>query len=215
MDYVLFADLLHLGIVLDVVVAIRKAKAAGRGKGDHTLGVFEVLVGFEAEQGFRALQLLARHQRGQGPDRAQMRDGIEVRLKRESLGLLDGAFVHAGVEVVPNLLLDGAASLGLLGRLIEDAPQKQLVVVGELRVDVPVRLVRRDGVLLDPCAAGVVEEVRAGVDRAVHGSRIQARRVGEPGKGRGSLRQQYRCKAKSDKGFHDIKFGTVYSFTDF
>src|SRR5437588_69489 len=77
-------------------------------------------------------------------------------------------FVHAGVEVVAGLLLDFAARRIGLGGLLEYAPQQALVLMSQLAIDFPARLIRRDGIPFDPAAASVLKEIGTGVDGLVH-----------------------------------------------
>ena len=109
--------------------------------------------------------------------------GVEVGDEAEAgdgggdAGLVDGGGVHAGGEVVTDLLLDGVAVLGG-GCVLEDAPEELLVLVGELAVDAPGGLVGGDGVVLLPAAAGELVEVDAGVDGAVEVGEVERGRVG-------------------------------------
>jgi hypothetical protein len=64
-------------------------------------------------------------------------------------------------------------------------PQVLLVVVVELAVDAPPRLIGRNGILPHPAAAGIGIEIDAGIDRPVHrrsrlgvyGSAVKGRRA--------------------------------------
>ncbi len=92
-------------------------------------------------------------------------------------GFVDGGGVHAGGEVVTDLLLDGVAVFGG-GCVLEDSPEELLVLVGELGVDAPGGLVGGDGVVLLPASAGELVEVDAGVDGAVEVGEVERGRVG-------------------------------------
>ncbi len=109
--------------------------------------------------------------------------GVEVvDVRRAGIGGLDAGFVdgggvHAGGEVVADLLLDGVAVFSG-GCVLQDAPEELLVVVGELGVDAPGGLIGGDGVVLLPAAAGELVEVDAGVDGAVEVGDVERGGVG-------------------------------------
>src|SRR5258706_15592354 len=79
--------------------------------------------------------------------------------------------------MVAALLLVEVAYRGPLRQLVEDAPQVPLVLLRELAVNVPARLVGWDRIVLLPAAAAVLEEVHARIDGAIHGRDIEAGRV--------------------------------------
>ena len=103
-------------------------------------------------------------------------DVREAGLDRLEAGGVDRRSVHAGLEVVAHLLLHGRA-VGSLGVGLEDAPEKLLVFIRELRVDAPRCLVRGDGIVLHPATAGELVEVDAGIDTLVHAVEIERWRV--------------------------------------
>jgi hypothetical protein len=190
---VALARLLGLGVVLGVVLGGGQAETAGAGEADHPRGVLGVLAGAEEEEHrtVEALRVEPAEHGGEvrlgfhaGDGRQGGPDGTDPRL-------LDGRLVHAGGEVVADLLGVGVAPGVRAGRLLQHPPEEPLVVVLRLGVDVPAGLVGGDRVLLQPFAAGELEEVDAGVDRAVHHGRVEARRIGQSGQGslrRGGLR---------------------------
>ena len=75
------------------------------------------------------------------------------------------------------------------GRFFQDAPEVPLIVVAQLGVDVPARLVGRDGVQLIPVAAGEAVEIDAGVGGPVEELGIEAGCVGQGSQG-AVLRQE-------------------------
>jgi pimeloyl-ACP methyl ester carboxylesterase len=112
------------------------------------------------------------------------RDRIEVRVRARLAELRatpgaprDEAFVVHRTHADPrclDLTLDPNDR-----RLLEDAPQEKLVLVRQLAVDVPARLVRRDRVVLDPSAAGVLVEIGARIDGTIHRGGVEAGGVGQ------------------------------------
>src|ERR1700686_1506958 len=76
--------------------------------------------------------------------------------------------------IVADLGFYRAACALRFGCLLQDAPQKAFIVLFELRVDVPARLIRRNGVLLNPGSTGIAEEIGARVRGAIHRGDIQA-----------------------------------------
>src|SRR6185295_14826467 len=132
-----------------------------------------------AEQGASAAarRLEPADQRREPPLVRERGDRVEIALQRSEPGPLDGVEVHAGLEVVADLALDrGALAIGPR-RLLEQAPEEALIVLVELAVDAPARLVGGDRVALLPAVARVGVEVGAGVERAVHRRQVEARRV--------------------------------------
>ena len=177
--------ILRFRIRLEVGVAVRQAEAAGDRERDHARRIGKVLARRKAEEQARIGQrhLQARQHARQVAVRAQRGDLVEVRRQRRGAACLDGFLVHAGAEVVADLLLAGVAAVGAFGQVFEDAPQVAAVVQRQLAVDGPARLVGRDRVVLHPAAAGVLVEVDAGIGVAVHRVHVQAGRVREFGGG--------------------------------
>src|SRR5204862_8116361 len=98
--------------------------------------------------------------------------GVEHRLERRGPELLDARLVHARLEVIADLLLHGIAIRLRLAGFLQDAPEEARVLVAELSVHAPRRLVRRDWIVLDPSAADVLIEDVARVRRAIHRSAV-------------------------------------------
>ena len=104
-------------------------------------------------------------------------DARKVQLQGLCAELLDGGLIQARREIVANLLLRCVATVLLAGKLVEDSPEIALVILRELAVHAPPRLVGRDRVFLHPSATGVLIEVHAGLRGFVHRIHVEARRV--------------------------------------
>ena len=115
-------------------------------------------------------------------------DPVEQRLERgEALGLDDGG-VHAGLEVVADLLLVGRAGGAAGLSLLEDGVELLGVDVEEDVEGVDLGLVRRDGVVCGEFAAGELVHIGAGVGGEIDGREVEAGegllRRGRGGRGR-------------------------------
>ena len=156
-------------------------------------------------------------------------DPFELRGKRLCALRLDRGLVHAAGVVVAELLLIRARSRLLLRQLLEDLPHRRPVALGELRERPPRRVLRRDRVLLEPAAVGVLVERLAGVGGGVHVARdrVRGRRQRPPPASHGSnwrsgraprsaippapRRQSARSRragASGEKGLKDSCFGS-------
>ena len=82
-------------------------------------------------------------------------DARQVGRERCAADFFDGIDIHAGGEVVADLLLSRCALGSHLRRVLEDAPEVMLIVVVELAVHAPARLVRGNGIVLLPAPAGI------------------------------------------------------------
>src|SRR5580698_10865417 len=80
------------------------------------------------------------------------------------------------MKEVTDLLLIGAPVAQIAG-LFEKPPEIELILVSQLAVYVPARLVSRNRVVLHPAAAGIGVEVLARINRPIHRSGVEARRV--------------------------------------
>ncbi len=171
------------GVALQVVVAIRQAEPAGRNDRDALRGVAGILLAAEAEEHSAASEAGVQPAEERG-DRLGVRDLVDrphVGADRIEPGLVDLRQIHAGSEVIPELAQLGIGGAGVARRLFEEPPEELLVLVVELAVDAPARLVGRDRVLRPPAVAGVGVEVDTGIDRPVHESGLEARRVRQLG----------------------------------
>ena len=135
------------------------------------------------------------HERGQFVGVLQAGDALQRRFQRRKTLFLHQIGVHAGGKVVAVLLLKSA--FGGAGCRVQLLPQQVAVALAQQREGPrPAHLIARNGVVLDPVAAGVLVEVRAGIGGLVDGGEIEAHdgrgRRGFAGVGlrrRGSLRQ--------------------------
>src|ERR1035441_3179941 len=88
--------------------------------------------------------------------------------------LFRASLVHAGVVIVADLLVVGRTA-GIVGRgLVQNVAQDQLIAFVQLVEPAPFRLVRRNRIVLDPVAAGVLVEIVAGIGGLVHRVQIEA-----------------------------------------
>ena len=174
---VLPAQLHALGVGLQVVVAIWQAESAGADLNNHRGGIHGVLIRPRAKEEIAGSIVM---QRGDGSEqlwpRLECIDPRKLWLDWLVTVGIDGGLVHAGLKVVADLLLDRCA-VGSLGVLLQDAPEKLLILIRKLRVDVPCGLVGGNRVQLLPSTAGVLIEVHARVDAAIHAGEIKRRRV--------------------------------------
>ena len=187
------ARLFALGVGLGVVIAIRKPQTAGRRESDHSFGVGEILVGAESEDrvAARRLQVDARQHWRQVLQGGDARDGVQRGSKRRRASLFHGSLVHAGAEEIADLLLVRRAPGRGFGGLLQYAPQELLILLRQLAVDVPARLVGRNRIQPVPVAAGVAPEIDARVHGAFDEGGFQAGGVGQRGE-RAILRAQGR-----------------------
>ena len=119
---VFLAGLFALGVGFDVVVAVGQAEAASGDFGDDLVGVAGILGGSGVEEEGAASVAVERTEVGNESFAARkLVDGGEFRGEGSCAALVDGFGVHAGGEVVADLLLDGVA-VGRLGVLFQDAP---------------------------------------------------------------------------------------------
>ena len=156
MGDVFLADLLRLRVGLRVVIAIGKTKAAGIGERDDRGGIGVVLIGAEVEEHAARVerQVLTGQESGQilraiSSAAICCSDGIE----RRGAGLLDCGFIHAGGEEIADLLLIGSARGAAFAGLLQQAPEEELIFVGQLAVNIPARLVGGNRIVFDPGAA--------------------------------------------------------------
>ena len=193
--HILLAQGDGLGVCPLVVALFRKAEARlGRGR-DHMSRIFVIRFAAEPKERLRAILLQRRKQRRQVLRTGKRINAIERRLQPVEAGFLDRLRVHAGRVVVADLLRIRIALRLRIARLLEHRLQHQVVVLRELNVDAVGRAVRRDGVALQPGAAGVLKKVDTWVDRRVAKRRIQSvqldtglladGRLGVKGDGRG------------------------------
>ncbi len=192
-QHIALARFFGLGIILCVVVAIGHAQPALVDVGNHRFGVVGVLRGTGGEEQGTGIgvaregKLQTRHHGRDVPGGMDVRNLIQFGLNRRNATLLDRGFIHArGVEVT-DLLLDRIPLLIRLGRLFQHSAQEDQIVLIELSVHRPGRLIGRDRILLLPSTAGVAIKVHAGIDGFVHGGNIEARAVGQSRLGRWGL----------------------------
>src|SRR5579863_8419699 len=94
-------------------------------------------------------------------NRSDAVDRGQWRFQRGGVGAIDGWFVDARREVVADTFLVRGPARGGSRVLFEYSPEEAAIVLLELRVDRPRRLVGRKRVAPDPTAARVCVEVHA------------------------------------------------------
>ena len=173
---VLPADRLHLLVVLQVVIAVGKSQAALVGRPDHLLRVLEVLLRDDAEEGRRPAVVEPSHQLGEGSRVARLVHLVEHLVERLQRGGLRLVLVHASCVEVADLLGVRVGRVRLAARVgLHDLPEDRLVVLEDAgERPAPGRAIARDGVVLQPVAAGELVEVLAGIDRRIHRRLVDA-----------------------------------------
>ena len=105
-------------------------------------------------------------------------DAVEHWLQWGEPGTVDSGFVHAGGEVIADLLVDGGAVCRRTGGLLQRLAHSGDVPQGERIEGAPSRLVGRNRVRLQPLAARVLEEIRTGIQIPVDHCRIKLFQLG-------------------------------------
>ena len=153
---VALAGLFHSPIALQIIIAIGQPEPAGAGKCNHLRRIRQILRGAEAEhhaaiaKGYQVLP------GNPGRKAAHIFDASQLPqpgFKRRGPGFFNGRFVHARGEKIPDLLLNRVTARRRTRRVFENSPKKALVLVGQLAVDAPRRLVGRNRIFLPPPAA--------------------------------------------------------------
>ena len=121
---VFLADLHRLRVGLGVIVPIWKAECTSVGEGDDTLRVFQILVTRDGEKrvGACPVGVAGGDDFRQIGQRVDGRDAFQGRLDRIEARPFHGRLIHAGLEVVSDLLFGVAAAGAAFGCLVEDAP---------------------------------------------------------------------------------------------
>ncbi len=165
-------SLMSLRAGAEVVVLLRQAEAALRDFGDLFGGVLEVLLLAVSEEDVDAVALQLSEQGGEfgatGGTSIESVDLVQHRLDGGEAFGLDERGVHAGLEVVADLLLVGRAGSAAGFGLLQDRVQFLRVDVVEHVEGVDVGLVGRDGVVRVEVAAGELVHVGAGVGCEIH-----------------------------------------------
>jgi hypothetical protein len=177
-------DFLRLGVGFCVVVAIGQTQATLVQLGDLLLDIVRIGGRIRPKQYRRSVghQLKARHQRGKLPGGFDGGNRIQLRAKRRQAALIRRRLVHASSVEIADLPSERIA-LRRGGCAFENAVEQVEVVLVELAIDIPTRLVRGNGILLFPSSAGILIQIDARVDRLVQRSQIQAGAVGQRGFG--------------------------------
>ena len=118
-------------------------------------------------------------------DRGQ---AVELRFERcETFGV-HRFFVHAGAEIIADLLVNGFASTFLRRRLLQNVALNGQVALVDFREANPPRLVGGDLSVLQPVAAGVLIKINARIGSLINvgnaeAGRRRGRRLSETGDG--------------------------------
>jgi hypothetical protein len=160
---VVLADIGHVRVVFDVVIAVRQGEAALVDVGDHVVGIVQVGVGIEVEQRARSVHV---HLRDLVDQRAFVFDcghAIQFRLERSHSLLVDRLLVHAGAVEVANLLIDAVTAGTASGSFLQNAALDTEIAFVEFGKALPRRPVGGNFRVLHPVAASVLIEVHARV----------------------------------------------------
>ena len=182
---VLFAQIGHVGVGGDIVVAVGHAEAALEQIGEIVRRVGQALCDPDSEEvaGLEVGVVQRIHIRAQLPAQATgesmaIRDGrdrVELGLQRSDALGLDGGFVHEGRVIVADL--PGIAGCGsCAGRLLKKRAQAFPRLVGQYGTGAITRLVGGNGGCLDPAAVGVGVEIVTRRHGLVHSRQVDARR---------------------------------------
>jgi len=159
-----------LDISLHVEIAIRESEATGCDTGNHFGGVARVLLNLHTEEKAAAshAQMQTAQQNGEIFALGQRVDAFQVGAQWLAASLLDGCLIHAGGEIIADLLRVRRTVGSRIRRLLQYTPQKMSIVLIQLFINAPARLIRWNGVVLLPTAAGVPIKILAGIDRPIH-----------------------------------------------
>src|ERR1035441_2616447 len=193
---VLGADGDEAGRIHNVIVAVGQREAALEELGDLLRRILVVLADVEVEKAVGSAVVLKLAEQGRelfGAGKAV--DGRKGRLDRREGLLFHHVRVHAGGIEVAVLFLQ--RSFWVFGGGVQILPEQVAMPLPEQQKRPrPAHLVGRNGIVLNPVAAGVLVEVRAGVGGFVDGRQVEAlddRRGGGAGcvgwRGRGRLRE--------------------------
>ena len=155
----------------EIKIAVGQTQAALVQLCDDVRRVFVILVRVEIEQ-----HLVFDHGGRQGCDlllRLEAIDPVQLLVQGRESGPIDGCLIHAGGIVVANLPRRGRPVRRWNGRAFQDVAEHRPVLILQLGVHAPARLIRRNGIVLEPGAARVGVEVGAGIDPRVHGADIE------------------------------------------
>ena len=175
--HIFLPRLLGLRVGLGVVIAVGKAQTARVGKRDHAAGILHNPDSIRIQTACHRPRFQDAGAPGMRADRessASLAIASSSGFSGADSGLLHRGLVHAGGEVVADLSFHHVPCRTWLGRFHQNPPQETLVVLVQLGINVPARLIRRDRILLDPSPARVVVKVGARIHRPVHGRCVQA-----------------------------------------
>ena len=137
-------------------------------------GVFIVLTRAEAEERCHSAAVQVSDYRdhvGVGLDGG---DAGEVSLDGSGAFAIGSGFVHASAVEIADFLGHGVARAFLGSGLLEDVAKHPEVLLGEFVEASPAGLIIGDGIVLNPIAAGELEEVGARIGGAIKGVEIHA-----------------------------------------
>ena len=173
--HVLGAGLLGCVSGAEIVVAFRQAQAALVGHRDLLAGILEVLLFAKAHERVGGDQLEAGEQFGQLVFAFERGDAIELRLQRFQSLLVDGVHIHAGGIGVADLLLIRSAAGAASGGFFQHGVQDVFGVIGNHGAGAVSGTIVRNRIQLGKIAAGVLEEIGAGIGGSVDQPLVQAR----------------------------------------
>ena len=173
--FVLLADLLGFVVRFGVVIAIRKAETALVRAANHLRTIFFVLRGAEIKERVDAQALQPRDfflQFTGAPHGVNPRKFSVEGFGARGINLF---FVHAaGVKVSDFPFIGCGGRLRICRRLFKNLVQLLAISFGQLVEAPPTRIRRGDGILGQPLAARIAEEVLARLARLVQNRKVNA-----------------------------------------
>ena len=146
-------------VVVEVVAALGQAEAGLLDVGEVDVRVLEVRLDADPEQGTDAHAMEVEGDGADILDRRDRLDPVQEGAQRLRAGGGDPGLVHARGVVVAHQAADRVTGVARRRGLLEQAPRELLVVVVELDVGAPHRVLGRDRVGREPPRVDVVVEV--------------------------------------------------------
>ena len=146
-------------VVVEVVAALGQAEAGLLDVGEVDVRVLEVRLDADPEQGTDAHAMEVEGDGADILDRRNRIDPVQEGAQRLRAGGGDPGLVHARRVVVAHQAADRVTGVARRRGLLEQAPRELLVVVVELDVGAPHRVLGRDRVGREPPRVDVVVEV--------------------------------------------------------
>src|SRR5439155_17847591 len=101
-------------------------------------------------------------------------DALQLRFEGSNTFALNRSLIHAGGVEIAYLLLNGVAIRTVNCGFLQNVTQDKTIALGQFSIASVGGLIARDGILLEPSAAGILVEITTGVGGLVHQCRIEA-----------------------------------------